>query len=159
MPHACAKAGFTLVEMLAVLFIVSILLGIVLGSARYASQVSRISRAESDLHVLADALDRFYLVFGEYPRVESATNLLTFTRDSLNFEDGASSKRIPFEFANLLPTGFTALDPWSHPYIYRVRSTERGNDAEPEPQDEALLFIASCGPDGKEGTDDDIAAP
>ena len=159
MPYACAKSGYTLVEMLAVLFIVSILLGIVLGSARYATQVSRISRAESDLHALADALDRFQLIFGEYPPVDSATNLVTYTRDSLNFDDAHTSRRIPFVFANLLPAGFTAVDPWSHPYIYRVRSPERGKEAEPEPQDDALYFIASWGPDGKEGTDDDIAAP
>ena len=159
MPHACAKDGFTLVEILAVLFIVSILLGIVLGSARYATQVSRISRAESDLHALADALDRFHLVFGEYPPVDSATNLVTYTRESLNSKGDSSGRRIPFVFANLLPAGFTALDPWSHPYVYRVRSPERGKEAEPEPQDDALYFIASRGPDGKEGTDDDIAAP
>ena len=159
MDHARAKRGFTLVEMLAVLFIVGILLGIVLGSARYASQVSRISRAESDLQTHADALDRFHLVFGEYPPVESATNLVAYTRDSLNFKDGDPSRRTPFVFANLLPEGFTALDPWSHPYIYRVRSPERGRDAEPEPQDDALYCLASRGPDGKEGTDDDIAAP
>ncbi len=159
MPRAYAKDGFTLVEMLAVLFIVSILLGIVLGSARYASQVSRISRAESDLHVLADALDRFHLIFGEYPPVDSVTNLVTYTRDSLNFEEETLDSRVPFAFAHLLPAGFTALDPWAHPYVYRVRSPERGVNAEPEPQDDALYYIASRGPDGKEGTDDDIAAP
>ena len=153
MAHARAKKGFTLVEMLAVLFIVSILLGIVLGSSRYATQVSRISRAESDLHALADALERFHLVFGEYPPVDSATNLVTYKRDALNgTEDG-------YAFANLLPKDFTALDPWSHPYEYRVYSPERGKNAKPEPYDDTIYVIASWGPDGKEGTDDDIAAP
>ena len=159
MPHARAKSGFTLVEMLAVLFIVSILLGIVLGSARYATQVSRISRAESDLQALADALDRFNLVFGEYPPVDSATNLIAYTRDSLSYALSGGNERLEFAFANLLPKGFTALDPWLHPYVYHVYSPELGEYAETQPHDDTLYLLASMGPDGKEGTDDDIKIP
>ena len=159
MPHARAKKGFTRVEMLAVLFIVSVLLGIVLGSARYATQVSRISRAESDLHAMADALERFHLVFGEYPPVDSATNLVVYKRDSLSFEHDQGDERLEFKFAHLLPGGFTAIDPWSRPYVNHVYSPERGKDAEAQPYDDTLYVLASSGPDGKEGTDDDIAAP
>ncbi len=152
MSFSRGKSGFTLVEVLTVLFIVGILLGIVLGSALYASQAARVSRAESDLNTLADALDRFHLVFGEYPDVESATNLVTYRRDALNGEaDG-------WHFAHLLPKGFTAVDPWSHPYLYRVYTPERGG-AQSQEGDETLYELASSGPDGKEGTDDDIAAP
>ncbi len=157
MPHARGKKGFTLVEMLTVLFIVSILLGIVLGSARYATQVSRISRAESDMHALADALDRFHLVFGEYPDVESATNLVSYTRDALPYDD--DGKRGEYVFRNLLPDGFTALDPWSHPYLYRVYRPEQPRDGDFKASDETIYALASAGPDGKEGTDDDIASP
>jgi general secretion pathway protein G len=159
MPHAREKKGFTLVEMLAVLFIVSILLGIVLGSARYANQISRVSRAESDLQTLADALDRFQLVFGEYPPVDSATNLVTYKRDSLGYSDSAENERGEFAFAKLLPKGFTAIDPWSHSYLYRVYNPELGPGAETKPDDDTLYILASLGPDGKEGTDDDISPP
>ena len=159
MPHARAKKGFTLVEMLAVLFIVSILLGIVLGSARYATQVARISRAESDIQNLADALERFHLVFGEYPPVDSATNLVTYKRDSLNYAQATGDERIEFRFANLLPKGFTAIDPWAHPYVYRVYNPERGRDSNYESKDDTMYVLASVGPDGKGGTDDDITAP
>ena len=159
MSHAREKKGFTLVEMLAVLFIVSILLGIVLGSARYATQISRISRAESDLQALADALERFHLVFGEYPPVDSATNLVTYTRDSLNYEHETGDERIEFKFANLLPRGFTAIDPWAHPYVYRVYSPEQGRNADYESKDDTLLVLASVGPDGEGGTGDDITVP
>ena len=158
MSHARAKKGFTLVEILAVLFIVGVLLGIVLGSARYATQVARISRAERDLRALADALDRFHLVFGEYPPGDSATNLVAYSRDALGTET-EDGKRNTFRFTNLLPGGFTALDPWQHPYVYRVYSPERGMNAEAEPSDDTLYALASAGPDGREGTDDDIQAP
>ncbi len=159
MPHARAKKGFTLVEMLAVLFIVSILLGIVLGSARYATQIARVSRAESDLQALADALDRFHLVFGEYPPVEWATNLVTYSRDSLSFDPESNGKRIEFYFANLLPSGFTGIDPWANSYIYHVYGPELGFEAEPQSNDDTLYVLASLGPDGKKGTDDDITVP
>ena len=159
MPHARAKKGFTLVEMLAVLFIVSILLGIVLGSARYATQVSRISRAESDLRALADALERFHLVFGEYPPVDSATNLVTYKRDSLSFAHERGDERVEFRFANLLPEGFTAIDPWAHPYVYRVYNPERGLNANYASKEDTLFVLASLGPDGEGGSDDDITVP
>ena len=157
MPYARENSGFTLVEMLTVLFIVSILLGIVLGSARYATQMSRISRAESDLHALADALDRFHLVFGEYPPVDSATNLVAYSRPALGggTEDGDSRT---FYFAHLLPRGFTAIDPWSNPYEYHV--FRPGNPPPGADDDrERLYTLSSWGPDGKEGCGDDIAAP
>ena len=154
MPYARGEKGFTLVEMLTVLFIVSILLGIVLGSARYATQVSRVSRAESDMHTLAEALDRFHLVFGEYPDVESATNLVQYTRRALG---GGESDR--FHFRHLLPAGFTAVDPWTHPYIYRVYRPDKPGEEDFKASDETIYALASAGPDGKEGTDDDIVAP
>ena len=159
MSHARAKKGFTLVEMLAVLFIVGILLGIVLGSTRYATQIARISRAESDLQAMTDALERYHLVFGEYPPVDSATNLVTYKRDSLNFAPKHGDGRIAFVFANLLPKDFSAIDPWFHPYIYHVYSPEHGIDAETRPEDDTIYVLASLGPDGKEGTDDDISTP
>ncbi len=157
MPYARENSGFTLVEMLTVLFIVSILLGIVLGSARYATQAARISRAESDLHTLADALDRFHLVFGEYPPVESATNLVAYSRPALGGETRGGD-RDTFLFANLLPSGFTAIDPWSNPYEYHV--FRPGNPPPGTDDDrERLYTLSSWGPDGKEGFGDDIAAP
>jgi general secretion pathway protein G len=159
MPYARENSGFTLVEMLTVLFIVSILLGIVLGSARYATQMSRISRAESDLHTLADALDRFHLVFGEYPPVDSATNLVTYKRDSLSYVHERGDERLEFRFANLLPRGFTAIDPWAHPYVYRVYSPDRGRNTDYESKDDTLFVLASLGPDGEGNTGDDITVP
>ena len=159
MPHARVKTGFTLVEMLAVLFIVSILLGIVLGSARYATQVSRISRAESDLQTLADALERFHLVFGEYPPVDSATNLVAYKRDSLSYAHGSGDERLEFKFANLLPRGFTAIDPWERPYVYRVYSPGPAHEADYDSNDDTLYVLASLGPDGEGGTGDDITVP
>ncbi|NLF21856.1 MAG: prepilin-type N-terminal cleavage/methylation domain-containing protein, partial [Lentisphaerae bacterium] len=51
-----SRRGLTLVEMLTVLFVVSILVAFVTGTARYASRAAETRRAQADLHLLADAL-------------------------------------------------------------------------------------------------------
>ncbi len=132
--------------MLTVLFIVGMLVAIVLGSARYATQASRRAGARMDLHLLADALDRYVLVFGDYPDVDSMTNLVTYSRQTLN-------KGSEYEFKNLLPPGFSGIDPWGEAYRYSLRRVE-GHDEELP-----LYLLASNGPDGKEGTADDIEYP
>lgn len=145
MPKYSRKEGFTLAEMLTVMFIVSILICIALGTANYAAQVSRKSLAKRELHSLADALDRFYLVYGDYPDVP-VTNLITYTRNVLDSSDNIADDADKYQFANLLPQGFTAIDPWNNPYIYAV--IKEGDD---------VIYSISCsGPDGKEDTEDDI---
>lgn len=140
------KRGYTLVEMLTVLFIVGMLVAIVLGSARYATQLSRRSGAKTDLHFLADALDRYALVFGTYPDVDSITNLVRYSRQTLN-------KGSTYRFKNLLPPGFSGIDPWGAPYRYVLQRVENHEEELP------LYQLASNGPDGEEGTDDDLAYP
>ena len=61
--------------------------------------------------------------------------------------------------ANLLPEGFTAIDPWAHPYVYRVYNPERGLDADYESKEDTLFVLASLGPDGEGGSGDDITVP
>lgn len=135
-------SGFTLVEVLAVMFIVGILLAVVLGAARYATHVSRTSRAKSDLASLADALERYRLVFGEYPDASNACGLVSFRRKSLSVNDVNSSDRNDYCFSNLLPHAFTGIDPWGEPYRY---ATWRSGDKWGDP----VYSISSSGPDGK----------
>jgi general secretion pathway protein G len=142
----CGKRGYTLVEMLTVLFIVGMLVAIVLGSARYAMQLTRRSGAKADLHFLADALDRYALVFGTYPDVDSVTNLVAYSRQTLN-------KSSTYRVGNLLPPGFSGIDPWGSPYRYELQRI--GGHEEELP----LYQLAWDGPAGKEGTDDDLTYP
>lgn len=133
--------------MLTVLFIVSILLGIVLGTARYASERSRVARAKNDLQVLSNALIKYNVVFGDYPDVDDAKALVAFSRDKL----GSAGKE-QYRFANLLPQGFNGIDPWGQIYKYRR------NKPVDEVDDDYTFTLSSFGPDGEEGTTDDIAA-
>jgi len=138
--NAPAKRGLTLIEMLTVLFVVSILVAFVTGTARYASRAAETRRAEADLHLLADALERYYLRFGDYPLDTSdeypTTDLLAHTR-SLPGNPGDV-----YVFSNSLPRTFTALDPWGEAYQY----IRHGNDSEGI----ETFTLYSLGPDREE---------
>jgi general secretion pathway protein G len=157
-------SAFTLVEMLAVMFIVSILLAVVLGAASYAGHVAKTSRARADLASLADALDRYRLVFGDYPDVSNACGLVSFSRKSLSDKE-ADGKDSDYCFSNLLPRAFSGIDPWGTPYRY---ATWRSGDEWGDP----VYSLSSAGPDclgddsdethprpGRKWSDDDILFP
>jgi type II secretion system protein G len=142
--NAERKRGLTLVEMLTVLFIVSILVSFVTGIARHASRAAETRRAQADLHLLADALERYYLIFGSYPPHDAASmdamSLLAEVRTLPGGED--------YAFRNSLPRTFTALDPWGNSYRYLRQGDET---------DETETFaLYSLGPDKVEKSDDDI---
>ena len=140
------RRGLTLVEMLTVLFVVSILVAFITGISRHATHAAETRRAQADLHLLADALDRYFLRFGDYPLDPSttayqATELLDHTQRL----PGQANNN--YAFRHLLPRTFTAIDPWGSSYIYLLQSTE--TDAPP------IFTLYSLGPD-KEKPDDDI---
>lgn len=140
--NAERKRGLTLVEMLTVLFIVSILVSFVTGIARHASRAAETRRAQADLHLLADALERYYLIFGSYPPapIAEATNLLVEVRTLPGGE--------AYAFSLSLPRTFTALDPWGESYRY-LRQGDETEETE-------TFALYSLGPDKVEKSDDDI---
>ena len=109
------------------------------------SQNAGDAAALADLHLLADALERYYLRFGDYPLDTSdeypTTDLLAHTR-SLPGNPGDV-----YVFSNSLPRTFTALDPWGEAYQY----IRHGNDSEGI----ETFTLYSLGPDRKEPGEDD----
>ena len=142
--HASGKRGLTLIEMLTVLFVVSILVAFVTGTARYASRAAETRRAQADLHLLADALERYYLRFGEYPLKQDTTHDATKLFTVVTPLPGGDNS---YAFSNSLPRTFTALDPWGEAYQY-IRHVGGNDDIE-------TFTLYSLGPDRKEpGADD-----
>ena len=146
--NAPGKRGLTLIEMLTVLFVVSILVAFVTGTARYASRAAETRRAQADLHLLADALERYYLRFGDYPPDKPeppdkhpATDLLAHTRPL------PGSPGDVYVFSNSLPRTFTATDPWGNAYQY-IRHVGGNDDIE-------TFTLYSLGPDREEPGEDD----
>lgn len=126
------QAAFTLVELLLVVTIIGILAGAVLVNFSGRADEAKKTRAKNDIASLGTALSMYDLTIGGYPTTEQGLNALV--------EDpGVEGWKKPF----LQRKSFT--DPWGNEYRY-VYPGSRGIEYD--------LF--SVGPDGQEGTEDDI---
>jgi len=121
-----AKGGFTLIEILLVTIIILVLAATVMPRLAGRSQEARIARANVDIANISTALDLYELDNGKYP--DSLDTLLKKTED----DKGPYLKRKP-------------IDPWKKQYKYKSPGTHF---------DDYDLY--SLGPDGQEGTNDDI---
>ncbi len=135
-PELRPAKGFTLMEMLLVLGIIALLVGMgtymmvnVLGDAEEG-------KVKADIQTLKASLIRYKTKGGIYPTTEQGLKALV-TKPS----DGPQ----PRSYKTLLSEQ-ALYDPWGN--LYQYRRPGRNN-----PED---FDIYSLGPDGKEGTDDDI---
>jgi general secretion pathway protein G len=124
-------SGFTLLEVLAVIAIIAVVTGLVVGAGRRVSASGKSARARAELVALSAALETYRVAHGDYPRTGDPTDLLqaligkrrpdqqpVTTRpliETLRFvtSDGAD----PFVNASAV-----LLDPWGQPYSYAYKS-------------------------------------
>jgi general secretion pathway protein G len=137
--HHIARRGFTLLEMLIVIFIILMLAGIVAYNL-----VGTQERAEEDavrvqINVLENALQSFRVDMERWPTDEEGIAVL-WSKEGLS-EDANSSRW------RKLVNDPVPKDRFGHEWVYNQPSLLR----EGEPYD-----IISVGRDGEEGTDDDI---
>jgi general secretion pathway protein G len=122
------RAGFTLVEMLVVLAIISSIVGLVGPRVLNYLSESKVKTAQIQMENLASALDLFYLDAGRYPSTEEGLNALA------QRPAGVASWSGPY-----LKTTSVPKDPWGHAYLYRA------------PGQSGPYDIGSLGPEGREG--------
>jgi general secretion pathway protein G len=124
--------GFTLVELLVVLVILSLIMGLVGPRVLGYLADARVRSAKLQIDSLAAALDLFYLDAGRYPSQSEGLAVLIKRPSNIDNWNG------PYLKQSALP-----LDPWGHVYEYRV------------PGKGSPYTIVSLGSDGREGGSDD----
>lgn len=138
--RARRRAGFTLIEVLIVIAIV-LALGALVGVAVLQRQdVAKADLGRAQLTQIQNALDLFYVDFGRYPNDEEGIEVL-WNREVLD-PDADEAKWVGY-LRDPLPR-----DIWGNEWGYRGEDPEYGDRYD----------LWSNGPDGEEGTDDDITS-
>ena len=130
-----ARHAFTLIELLLVLVILIVLAAIALPRLTGIAERARADACAAEIHNLMGAANRFNLDMGRFPTNDEGL-------DSLIHNPGNSPDwRGPYMDINNVPK-----DKWNHDYVYRAPGVHNQNGVD----------LSSNGPDGQEGTADDI---
>ena len=126
-----SRRAFTLVEMLLVVTIIGILAALVIPKITGRTEQARKTAAYADINGgIKSALGAYEVDNGQYPK--SLQDLLVQPSNAKNWH-GPYLDKLP-------------VDPWGNPYVYYYPGKHNPNGYD----------LLSVGPDGKEGTDDDI---
>lgn len=133
--HRHSTSGFTLVEMVLVLGIVALLVGAGIVSLTGVLDSGKKTRVKGDLTTLSAALRSYETDNMFLPSSEQGLSALV---------EKPSSRPAPQSWTAKLKKPL--LDPWGNPYHYRRPGTK----------DKGGFDVYSAGPDGLEGSADDI---
>jgi len=121
------KDGFTLVELLVVIFIIGLLAGIVGPQIMGKTEKAKIAKTQAQMIHVEQALDQFYLDTGRYPTTQEGIQAL-ITNPGIEGWDG-----------NYLTKQKMPTDGWNRPFQYQSPGTHGDYD------------ITSYGKDGTPG--------
>ncbi|HIE25978.1 TPA: type II secretion system protein GspG [Candidatus Poribacteria bacterium] len=131
------QRGITLIELLVVITILGILAtAVVTSGIMKAPGKAKVGVAMTSIQSFEASLNHYAIDVGNYPSTEEGLEALWQAPDEADGWDGPYVQKPQF------------IDPWKNPYIYRSPSERPGYEYE----------IVSMGPDGKEGTEDDITS-
>ncbi len=127
--------GFTLIEMLVVLVLITLLAGLVGPKLFQKVGSSKIKVAKAQIELLSSGLDTYRLDVGRYPSTAQGLDALRKPPEGVKNWDGPYlSKDVP-------------LDPWEHPYHYKRPG---------KVEDYALYTLGQNAEEGGEGEDQDL---
>lgn len=133
------QAGFSLVELMVVVFIMGLLATLIIVNVAPVGDRSRITKARADIASLESALEQYSLDLYSYPSTEQGLAALTSPATGVDvtlYRPGGYIKRVQ-------------NDPWGNPYQYTFpaqRSVGRYD----------LFSLGADGQPGGEGLDADI---
>ena len=131
-----ADAGFSLVELMVVVFIMGLLATLVIVNVAPVGEQSRVGKARSDIAAFESALEMYSLDMYAYPGADvglAALKTAPAGADAAAYRPGGYIKRM-------------RNDPWGNAYHYDVPGRRSGGRYD----------VYSAGPDGKPGNEDDI---
>jgi general secretion pathway protein G len=134
------RAGFTLVEILIVIGIISLLTGVVvLNLTQHVGKGSQ-AAAKAQIQVLSSAVQTYYAYHRQYPTQQQGLQALV---------QKPTLPPIPSDYPEhgYLSSRTLPLDPWGQPYLYLTP----GRQKEP-------FEIFSYGPDREPGGNDDVSS-
>jgi general secretion pathway protein G len=134
MHRSATQAGFTLIEIMVVVFILGLLVTLVAPRIIGRTDEARVTKAKADIKAIEEAANLFKLDNGFYPSTAEGLNALVQPppRARRPNPDGYLSK-VP-------------LDPWGHEYIYQ-------SDGQ---RDVVVVSLGADGSEGGEGYNGDI---
>jgi len=125
------ESGFTLIELMIVLFILGLLAALVAPRLMGRVGKAKVKTAATQMQLLSTALDLFYLDIGRYPTEEEGLQALYQRPPNLAQWSGPYlNKSVP-------------KDPWGNDYIYKC------------PGEHGPYDLTSLGADGSQGGDGD----
>lgn len=133
------EAGFSLTELMIVVFIMGLLATVIVVSTGGIFSQSRDAKARSDLQRLESGLQMYNLDIGSYPSGDQGLRALVEAPSGVNpvrYRQGGYLQRLE-------------LDPWGSPYQYDASGRRSGKSYD-------LFSFGADGVEGGEGEDADI---
>lgn len=124
-------AGFTMIELIVVLAIISVLAGVVTLTVVGRQDKARVDAAKTQINALRSAVDVYRVDNGMIPTMQQGLQALV---------EKPATPPIPANYAREGYLRRLPLDPWGFDYIYRVPGTRN-----------AAYEIISYGSDGQPG--------
>ena len=130
--RSALEAGFTLTEIMVVVFIIGLLSSVVLFNVLGARSDAQVKTAQANISRIANALEQYSLDMYDYPSEQAGLDALVKKPDSVpdgaRYRTGGYVTKVP-------------LDPWGRPFIYKRPGDKSGR----------AYDLYSLGADGQEG--------
>ncbi|MCX7918046.1 MAG: type II secretion system major pseudopilin GspG [bacterium] len=132
------QKGFTLIEIMVVVIILAVLAALVIPRFGGRTEQARIAAARTQIDSLfSTALDMYEADNGTYPSTEQGLQALRVQ---------PTTEPVPKNWKGPYLKKDVPLDPWGNAYVYVFPGTHNVNGYD----------LYSFGPDGQDGTSDDI---
>jgi general secretion pathway protein G len=129
------RYGFTMVELMAILIIIGLLATLVVTKVASKIDQAKLVTTKANLKMLHSAVNQFKMDTGRFPAEDvGLIELIQQPSDVKVWEEGG-----------YLETTELPKDGWGHDFIYELF-----------PESGKPFVIRSAGPDGQEGTEDDL---